>query len=78
MKKRIWIVIKLRFFINLEIIEEEDKKKKLYLFLKKIYKYCYNLRHIRPLFFFSVIYGCYNLRCIRPLFLLEHLKNKKN
>ena len=32
MKKRIWIVIKLRFFINLEIIEEEDKKKKLYLF----------------------------------------------
>ena len=33
MKKRIWIVIKLRFFINLEIIGEEDKKKKIiYIF----------------------------------------------
>ena len=34
-KKRIWIVIKLRFnFINLEIIGEEDKKKN-YIYLKK-------------------------------------------
>ena len=77
MKKRIWIVIKLRFFINLEIIEEADKKKKLYLFFKKIYKYCYNLRHIRPLFFQCNI-RLLQFKMHQTFFFNGVIKNKKN
>ena len=77
MKKRIWIVIKLRFFINLEIIEEEDKKKKLYLFFLKIYKYCYNLRHIRPLFFQCNI-RLLQFKMHQTFFFNGVIKNKKN
>ena len=35
-RRRVWIIIKLIFFINLEIMGEEDKeKKKLYVFFFK-------------------------------------------
>ena len=31
-RRRVWIIIKLIFFINLEIMGEEDKKKKNYMY----------------------------------------------